>query len=360
MTGLGVAVASSAGQTTDHDEALSLPRALAQPTEPHTADATYLADDRVSERSPQRMTARDGGLSSEARAWLAAEPGDDDAPMDFSRIAEDRRDTLTRWHEASRRAIDRHGVIAEQVDVAGVECLRVTHPGGETPTATMMYVFGGAFIHGDPFSELPITAALAEFGGLEIICPNYRLAPEHPAPAAADDCLAVWRELCAAASGQKLLLGGESAGGNLALVTAQRARDEALAPPAAMALLSPAVDLRVDAHRMAAAPEDPTLSKTRMADVARAYPGDLAIDHPLVSPIFASMNDLAPTIITTGTRDMLLPGCLRLTRKMLRAGVDVTCRVWDGLWHVFEFYDAYPEAEESLREIADFLTRHLG
>ena len=72
------------------------------------------------------------------------------------------------------------------------------------------------------------------------------------------------------------------------------------------------------------------------------------------------MHELPPTLITTGTSDLLLPGCLRAARRMRRAGVDVDCRVWDGLWHVFEFYDAYPEADESLREIASFLRSHLS
>ncbi len=300
----------------------------------------------------------DGGLSPEARAWLAAEPGDDDAPIDFSTIVEDRADTLERWHQAGHRAIDLHGVTTEPVTVGGVECLRVTSPHAGTENGTLVYIFGGAFIYGDPFSELPITAALATYAGIEIICPAYRLAPEHPVPAASDDCFAVWRAV--SGKSDRVALGGESAGGNLALLTAQRARDEGANLPLALALLSPAADLRTDAALVDAAPDDPTLSKTRMFDVARAYPGELPLDDPMVSPLFGAMTGLPPTLITTGTRDLLLPGCLRTARRMRRAGVDVDCRVWDGLWHVFEFYDAYPEADESLREIADFVQSSLA
>ena len=300
----------------------------------------------------------DGGLSDQARAWLAAEAGDDDAPIDFSTIVADRAATLERWHEASHRAVERHGVVTEELTIDSVSCLRVTSPDAGTATGTLVYVFGGAFIHGDPFSELPITAALAAYAGIEIICPTYRLAPEHPAPAASDDCFAVWRAV--ASDRDRAALGGESAGGNLALVTAQRARDNGLPLPAALALLSPAVDLRTDHELISEAPDDPTLSKTRVHDVARVYPGDIALDDPSISPLFGSMTALPPTLITTGTRDLLMPGCLRAARRMRRAGVDVDCRVWDGLWHVFEFYDAYPEADESLREIANFLQAHLA
>ena len=306
----------------------------------------------------QQATDNDGGLSPEAQAWLAAEPGDDDTPIDFSAIVEDRADTLERWHEASYRAIARHDVATERLTIDSVECLRVTSPRAGTENGALVYIFGGAFIYGDPFSELPITAALAAYAGIEIICPTYRLAPEHPAPAASDDCLAVWRAV--SSSRERVALGGESAGGNLALLTAQRARDEGGDRPAALALLSPAADLRTDAALVDAAPDDPTLSKTRMLDVARAYPGDLRLDDPTVSPLFGAMTELPPTVITTGTRDLLLPGCLRTARRMRRAGVDVDCRVWDGLWHVFEFYDAYPEADESLREIANFLRSQLA
>ena len=277
--------------------------------------------------------------------------------MDFSTIVEDRRATLDRWHVASRRAMERHRVEVEEIEVGGIQCLRVTCPSAGTTTGTLVYVFGGAFIHGDPFSELPITAALAEFASIEIICPSYRLAPEHPVPAASDDCLAVWRAI--APTRERIALGGESAGGNLALLTAQRARAEGVRMPSALALLSPGVDLRTDPELLAEAPTDPSLSRTRILDVARAYPGERSLDDPMVSPLFGSMSGLPPTIITTGTRDALLPGCLRLERRMRRADVDVTSRVWDGLWHVFEFYDAYPEATESLREIAAFLEVHL-
>lgn len=300
----------------------------------------------------------DGGLSPEAQAWLAAEPRDDDAPIDFSTIVADRIDTLGRWHQASHRAIARHDVTVEPLTIDGVDCLRVTSPQAGTDGGTLVYIFGGAFIYGDPFSELPITAALAAYAGIEVICPSYRLAPEHPVPAASDDCLTVWRSV--SSSRDRVAVGGESAGGNLALLTAQRARDEGANMPAALALLSPAADLRTDPSLVDASPDDPTLSKTRMFDVARVYPGDLPLDDPTVSPLFGAMTGLPPTLITTGTRDLLLPGCLRAARRMRRAGVDVDCRVWDGLWHVFEFYDAYPEADESLREIADFLRRELA
>ena len=97
------------------------------------------------------------------------------------------------------------------------------------------------------------------------------------------------------------------------------------------------------------------LSTSILADVLSASLPGLDPQDPIVSPIFGDMRGLPPTIITTGTRDLLLAMCLRTARAMHRADVDVDTRVWNGLWHVFEYYDDYPESAESLSEIASFL-----
>lgn len=132
-----------------------------------------------------------------------------------------------------------------------------------------------------------------------------------------------------------------------------------LPKPAALALLSPAVDLRTEAALLGPGIDaDPSLSYQRMLDVASVYPGGLGVLHPSVSPIFGSMDELPPTIVTTGGRDLLLSMSLRLVRKMRRSGIDVECNVWEGMWHVFEFYDDFPESGESLAEIAAFLNKH--
>ena len=166
--------------------------------------------------------------------------------------------------------------------------------------------------------------------------------------------MSVYREL--AASTGRLLLAGESAGGNLAVLVAQRAVAEKIRVPDAMALLSPATDLRPSAHLFEPTRTlDPTLSPAAVSEVNTVYVADMDPCDPAVSPLFGEMRGLPPTIITTGTRDMLMAMCLRFTRALHRASVDVDTRVWNGLWHVFEYYDEYPESAESLREIAEFL-----
>jgi acetyl esterase/lipase len=296
-------------------------------------------------------------LSPEAYAFIGSYVRDD-SPTDFSRIVQIRDEVREMSAPGAERAIVRHQLEREDLVINGVECERITSRKSGLLQGTLVYLFGGAFIVGCPYSDLAIIGALAKWCQVEVIAPKYRLAPEHPAPAAADDCLAVWRQVAYMSTGS-LLLVGESAGGNLALVLAQKVQSEGMRIPDAMGLLSPAVDLRTDPElREPTINADPTLSPNVVLEVMSTYGSNRDPVDPSLSPLFGPLKGLPPTIITTGTRDMLLSMCLRLDRQMRRAGVEVECRVWDGLWHVFEYYDGFPEAEESLREIAAFLNEN--
>lgn len=294
------------------------------------------------------------GISPEARKFLASCVRDE-TPTDFSRIAQIREDVRATFAAGAERAIDRYRLVREGIVLGGVECERVVSRTNTTTGGTLVYLFGGGFVVGCPYSDMPIIGALAELCQVEVIAPKYRLAPEYPAPSAAEDCVAVWREVAVASNGP-LLLAGESAGGNLAVVLVQQALSQGLRGPDAMALLSPAVDLRTDPRLYEPTTDsDPILSPIRPAEVLSAYGSGHDPTDPSLSPLFGPLADMPPTLITTGTRDMLLSMCLRFYRQMKREGVDVECRVWDGLWHVFEYYDQYPESAESLKEISAFL-----
>ena len=269
-------------------------------------------------------------LSHEAVKFLKAVEKDD-SPIDFSRIQEIRAETITSDAPAAERAIKRHAITREDIEVGGIPCEHIRSTRTQTSTGTLVYLFGGGFIFGCPYSDLTISGALTELCHVDVIAPKYSLAPEQPAPAAFNDCMNVYRDAAQSSAG-RLLLAGESAGGNLALLVAQSAVRENIRIPDAMGLLSPAADLRPDSYLPGIDPKD-----------------------PIVSPIFGDMRGIPPTIITTGTRDLLLAMCLRTARAMHRANVDVDTRVWNGLWHVFEYYDEYPESTESLSEIASFL-----
>ena len=295
-------------------------------------------------------------MSAEAEAFLAEGDKNASKSMVDTPIEVIRRETREYCRPASEQALANFAVTCADIDVAGIPCMEITPP---APRAgrQLLYLFGGGFIQGSPFEDLPISAALAAKTGATVICPHYRLAPEHPFPAALDDVTAVAGALLADNRGT--LLAGESAGGNLSLALVHRLRRRGRPVPRAIATLSPATDLSLmgDSH---AADRDPFLLADRTGEIAEVYLGDTDPAQPEVSPIYGAFDaDFPATFVTSGTRDLLLSSCVRLARVMRQAGASIDLRVWEGMWHVFEFYPGIPEAEASLTEIAGFLDQRF-
>jgi acetyl esterase/lipase len=187
---------------------------------------------------------------------------------------------------------------------------------------------------------------------------EYRLSPEYPYPLPQQDMRQVYAALLDQYGAARLIVSGESAGGNQALSLMQHARDSGLALPRCAVLLSPWCDLanQGDSHIFNDA-RDPTLNNAWVDIAASWHAGDCALDDPGLSPIHGDMHGLPPCIITTGSRDLLLSQCLRLAAGLRAAGVECDLRVWDGLWHVFEFYPI-AEAQLSIAEVAAFIRAH--
>jgi len=249
----------------------------------------------------------------------------------------------------AKRALACHAVITKNESINGRDCLIVEPADGEIDR-TGLYLFGGGYVAGQPFFELPILAPLVVQTRARIVVPAYPLAPEAPYPAAFEHVCAVYQ----ACINPTMFLAGESAGGGLALALAQHAVRQKGALPAAMALFSPWVDLSAPA----AAVEDPTLSEDFLNMAARAYAGGIDLWAAGLSPLQGVMAGLPPTILSTGTRDKLRNGVVALHQKLSAAGGEVEIHDWQGLWHVFEFYDELPESMQSVTGIARFLTRH--
>lgn len=289
--------------------------------------------------------------SAEALAFLAAE-----RPRLPSLTAE----TAWAFREAikvdslarSDRAVARHGVSVSETKIAGTRCLEVA-PQGSTEGPVALYCFGGGYFSGSPREDLILAAPMATYARRRIVMVDYRLAPEHPYPAAIEDGFAVYSALAAQGS---LSLIGESAGGNLALVLLQRARAAGLRLPDRVALLSPWCDLTADGVSMRNADgDDPTLTPAMNHAAATMYAGGCALEHPEISPLFANWTGQLPEfMISTGSRDLLRNQVLRLVDRLHHAP---RCMLHDHpqLWHVFEFYDEVPEADESLRAFGTFL-----
>jgi acetyl esterase/lipase len=301
-------------------------------------------------------------MMSEAAARFLREATPSDNPdLSTADMTKVRADIRAGFEPAALRALERHRVTTRPVEVGGVPCLELTPEEGGTKR-TVLYCYGGGYVTGSPFEDLPVSAALADHLDARIIAVDYRLAPEHPFPAAVEDGRAVYRHVSKTCAPGTWALAGESAGGNLALGLLQWAYVEGLDLPAGLAMCSPWCDLEnggdsIDFN----AGRDPTLDRDFLRHAAAVYAADAALDDPGVSPINGVLaSDMPAAFITTGTRDLLMSQCIRLHRLMCDAGMDADLRVWDGLWHVFEFYDELPEAAASLREIAEFLDNCLN
>ena len=286
---------------------------------------------------------------SDKAAAMAADPANRDLSYYAPEALPDlRRDIRAEADAALPGLVEKWSLALNWRDVAGVACL-IIDPVRRRDGADILYLFGGGFITGGPVEDLMISGKLAAMTGRRVISPAYRLAPEHPFPAALDDAEAVARTM-----DTPLAISGESAGGNLALALTIRLMRDGAAPDR-LALLSPAADMTAafDPH---AAPDDPFLSPHLVDAVPKAYAGEADKTNPEISPIHHEFDaSWPPTLITTGTRDRFAGQCAALARAIREGGGLSDLRLWDGLWHVFEYYDI-PEADASMREIAAFLT----
>jgi monoterpene epsilon-lactone hydrolase len=205
-------------------------------------------------------------------------------------------------------------------------------PRGGTPDRTVLYLHGGGFTVGSPTTHRALAAHLAAASGATVHLLDYRLAPEHPFPAAVDDAVAVYRDLLArGAEPHSIALTGDSAGGWLALTAALRLRGDGDPLPAVLGLVSPWLDLSG-----ASWPDrtDPMLQPAWLHRCATAFAAGADITAPAFAPLTADLSGLPPMVVQVGSEEILLPDAVRLARTARAAGVPVDLRRLDGLWHV--------------------------
>jgi len=297
------------------------------------------------------------GPSDQARTFLLSHttPVEDLSPENLPDI---RTAGLAEMKPFAGRVKRRLKLKTKPIDIAGVPCLEITPP-VVRDERTILYMFGGGYVVGGPTEDLPISGSLGAYAQARVISPAYRLAPEHPYPAAVDDGFAVYKELINRVPAGGLAIAGESAGGGAALAILQRARADGILHPAACALLSPWCEL-ADMGSMADMSLDPTFAPGNLERYAEYYAAEHDRLIPEISPTYGHYDEsFPPTVITTGTHDKLLSQVCRLAQVMRRGGMSVDLRVWEDLWHVFEYYEGIPEADLSLREIAAFLDDHF-
>ncbi len=231
-------------------------------------------------------------------------------------------------------------------------------PAGITAGRSILYFHGGSYVTGSLDSHRSLAANIAAAAGARALLVDYRLAPEHPYPAALEDALAAYRWLSAnGAPAERIFLAGDSAGGGLALalLLALRAAGDPL--PAAAVCISPLTDMAFTGESIKSkADVDLILDFNKEAQFTKMYLGDTNPRDPLASPLYADLRGLPRLLIQVGSDEILLSDSTRLAEKARAAGVDVTLEVWEGMQHVWHFAASLiPEGRNAIRRIGEFI-----
>ena len=222
----------------------------------------------------------------------------------------------------------------------------------------ILYLHGGSFAFRFPNAHASLAGRLCRPLRARALIPDYRLAPEHPFPAAVEDCHAAYRGLLAQGIDPKnIVLAGDSAGGNLVLVTLQRARAAGEPLPSCAVLLSPALDCTLGSPSMAAYDgRDPMIRLASLLVLRRLYvPSPHQYTDPEVSPLFADFRGFPPLFFQVGATELLRDEATRAAEKAFVADVDVELELWPGVAHVFQLAEFLPEARRAIDHIVRFV-----
>ncbi len=264
--------------------------------------------------------------------------------------------TLTR--QAYRSSVPPRGCRFEQDSIGGLPATRTLF--GDTSQGVLLYLHGGGFIIGSAATHRGLTGHLAKASGCSVITPDYRLAPEHPFPAALDDAEAVYSALLEqGVAPDQIAIAGDSAGGGLTVALAMRLRDRQLPLPSSLTVFSPWVDLT---QQHLYAPEiEPVLQPRWTGKAARLYSGGEPLTNPLISPVYGDLSGLPPLLIQAGSEEMLLNDAERLAAVAQRDDVPTTLEIFNSLWHVFQIHSGQLDrATDAVAGAGAHIKRHLA
>lgn len=290
--------------------------------------------------------------SKQLRATFVKNPEAIDTPLDIQRQAwEAAVETVNQSLEATVEPVDLDGVPGEWVRYEET-----------TNEGVILHLHGGGFNAGSCKTHRAMAAHLARAAGVPVLTVDYRLAPEQPFPAGVEDGVKAYQWLLRNRfSNRQIVLGGDSAGGGLAMSVLVKLRDESFPLPAAAFLISPWVDLAMAGPSMQShAHLDPLTSYEDLYQAAQLYLGQTNPKDPLASPLYADLQGLPPLLIHVGEHEVLLSDSLRLAEKAQAAGVEVQLAVWEEMWHVWHGWGPdLPEAIEAIARIGTFVRQKL-
>lgn len=254
---------------------------------------------------------------------------------------------------ASMAKVESWAAKVEHRQIAGVSVYVATPPQLKTTAVAVYLHSGGMVLMGGDVVRLSTKIEATRLGCV-VFGVDFRTAPDHPFPAALEDCVNAYRAVVSAVPPARTALVGYSGGGNLAAATVLRLKDTGTPLPAAVALISPQVDLTESGdsfqtnHGL-----DPALGHGT-AEFNALYAGSTSLEHPYLSPLFGDLTGFPPTYLQSGTRDLFLSNTVRMHRALLRAGAEAELHIWEAMHHT-GFGPAAPETEEARLALCRFL-----
>lgn len=247
------------------------------------------------------------------------------------------------------------------VDADGVPCLLVSATGGTSDT-TIVWAHSGGYILGSAHGYRSFAVTLSAATAADVLLVDYRLAPEHPYPAALEDFLTTVRwAMTTSAYPRQVVIGGDSAGGGLACAAALHLANKEGPNPAATVIVSPFTDLTLSGRSMdERVASDPVLDRATLTGMGALYRGDVPANDPYVSPLFGDFSTVPPMLVLVGTDEVLHDDATRLVERAAAAGADVTLLLGEGQAHIWPlFATMLPEGQDAIEDIARFVQAQI-
>ena len=247
-------------------------------------------------------------------------------------------------------------ILIKDIDIDGIHGEWVAVNRAHMKKYIILHCHGGGYSTGSTRYARTLTSKLAASTSMDVLSFDYRLAPEHPYPAACEDALKVWDYLMLLGYGARdIIISGDSAGGNLALSLVLKLKEQGRLLPRGLVLMSPWTDLTLsgESHKIKAE-VDPVLDEEYLHKMIANYAAEQDVEHPLISPLFGDFSGFPPAYIQVGENEILQSDSLLLFDKMIKANVSVKMDVFEGMWHVFQM-SPFKTAYEAMDKNAEFI-----